>query len=82
MDDKKIEIIEKATQVFLKYGIKSVTMDDMARELVMSKKTIYQYFKDKNELVEQIISFKTQFDQIKCECVKKKLKMQYMKFFK
>ena len=70
MDEKKIEIIEKATAVFLKYGIKSVTMDDMARELVMSKKTLYQYFEDKNDLVEQIILVKTEFDRSQCECAK------------
>lgn len=33
------------------YGIKSITMDDIAKHLSMSKKTIYQYFKDKNEIV-------------------------------
>lgn len=67
---KKLEIIEKATHVFLKYGIKSVTMDDMARELVVSKKTLYQYFKDKNDLVKQIITLKTELDQEQCETVK------------
>ena len=71
MDSKKIEILEKATQVFLKYGIKSVTMDDMARELAMSKKTLYNYFSDKNDLVVQIITMKTQYDQQKCQAVKK-----------
>ena len=33
------------------YGFKRVTMDDIARELAISKKTIYQFFKDKNEIV-------------------------------
>jgi TetR/AcrR family transcriptional regulator, cholesterol catabolism regulator len=81
MDDKKIEIIEKATLVFLKYGIKSITMDDMARELVMSKKTIYQYFKDKNDLVKEIITFKTIFDQTKCECVKEEAENAIQELF-
>ena len=49
MEDKKLEILEKAAIVFLKYGIKSVTMDDMARELVMSKKTLYQYCSSDSE---------------------------------
>lgn len=35
----------------MRFGIKSVTMDDLARELAISKKTIYQFFKDKNEVV-------------------------------
>lgn len=71
MDLKKIEILEKATSIFLRFGIKSVTMDDMARELGMSKKTLYNYFNDKNDLVVQIITAKTQYDQFKCDAVKK-----------
>ena len=35
----------------MRYGFKRVTMDDIAREMAISKKTIYQYFKDKNEIV-------------------------------
>ena len=66
MEDKKLEILEKAAIVFLKYGIKSVTMDDMARELVMSKKTLYQYFKDKNDLVETIVKARINFDEKQC----------------
>jgi len=37
--------------MFSKYGIKSVTMDDIAKDLGMSKKTIYQFFRDKDEVV-------------------------------
>lgn len=69
MDPKKLEILEKATGVFLKYGIKSVTMDDMAYELGISKKTLYVHFKDKSDLVEQIIAAKTAFDRQQCEVV-------------
>lgn len=39
----------------MKYGIKSVTMDDVSRELGISKKTLYQYVSDKNELVEKVV---------------------------
>lgn len=39
----------------MKYGIKSVTMDDIARELGISKKTLYQYVDDKNDLVAKVI---------------------------
>lgn len=49
------EIVEKVEQVFMRYGIKSVTMDDLARELGHSKKTIYQFFENKDDLVEQVI---------------------------
>jgi TetR/AcrR family transcriptional regulator, cholesterol catabolism regulator len=44
-------IIKTALDLFRRYGIKSVTVDDIAREAGMSKKTIYQYFKEKDELV-------------------------------
>ncbi len=40
--------------MFFRFGIKHVTMDDIAKELGMSKKTIYQYFKEKDDLVNQL----------------------------
>ena len=40
--------------MFFRYGIKHVTMDDIARELGMSKKTIYQFYKEKDDLVNQL----------------------------
>jgi AcrR family transcriptional regulator len=51
VDTKEDNIIAQVRQMYLKYGIKSVTMDDVARELGISKKTLYLFFKDKNELV-------------------------------
>jgi len=45
-------IIQKATEMFLTLGFKSVTMDDIANEMGISKKTIYQHFTNKNDLVE------------------------------
>lgn len=54
MDEKNI-IINKVKDMFLKYGIKSVTMDDISRELGVSKKTLYQHIKDKEDLVRQIV---------------------------
>lgn len=70
MDEKRLEILERASAVYMKYGIKSVTMDDLARELAISKKTIYKYFEDKNDLVRSIIELKVQMDQALClNCV-------------
>lgn len=40
--------------MFFRFGIKHVTMDDIARELGMSKKTIYQFYKEKDDLVNQL----------------------------
>ncbi len=48
------KILEGAEALFMKYGIRSVTMDDIARHLSVSKKTLYQHFADKDELVFKI----------------------------
>lgn len=66
MDEKKVEILERASVVYMKFGVKSVTMDDLARELSISKKTIYNYFNDKNDLVTSIIEMKVQIDAAVC----------------
>ena len=52
----KERIQQKAKDLFHRYGIKSITMDEIATQLGASKKTIYQYFSDKDELVDTIIS--------------------------
>jgi len=49
----KDKIISKATELFLKLGFKSVTMDDIAGEMCISKKTIYKYFCNKETLIEE-----------------------------
>jgi AcrR family transcriptional regulator len=51
----KERIRQKADELFMKYGIRSVSMDDIANALGMSKKTIYQYFVDKDELVDAVV---------------------------
>lgn len=53
MEEKELKIIEGATRVFMQYGIKSVNMDDMARHLGISKKTLYLFVNDKEELVKR-----------------------------
>jgi AcrR family transcriptional regulator len=49
----KEKIITKASDMFLKLGFKSITMDDIAGEMCISKKTIYKYFCNKEVLVEE-----------------------------
>ena len=49
----KKKILEKATDMFLHLGFKSVTMDDLANEMGISKKTIYAHFENKTKLVEE-----------------------------
>jgi len=55
MEETRKNIIKKVGILYQRYGIKSVTMDDVARHLGISKKTLYTYFKDKNELVQLIV---------------------------
>lgn len=52
----KEKIIAKASELFLKLGFKSVTMDDIAGEMCISKKTIYKYFCNKEVLIEESTS--------------------------
>jgi len=54
--DNKERIKIQATDLFMRYGIRSVSMDDIANNLGMSKKTIYQYYADKDELVDAVIN--------------------------
>lgn len=56
MDTNEGNTIERIAELFCKYGVKSVSMDDIARELGISKKTIYQYVKDKEELIEKTVN--------------------------
>lgn len=65
--DTKGRIRQAAHDLMMKYGIRSVSMDDIATTLGMSKKTIYQYFADKDELVLAIIEDTISFNQQCCE---------------
>lgn len=49
-------IINKARELFFSFGLKSVSMDDLARKAGTSKKTIYQLVADKNELVDKVVA--------------------------
>jgi TetR/AcrR family transcriptional regulator, cholesterol catabolism regulator len=57
----KARILEKSQELFFRYGIKAVTMDEIARELGISKKTIYQHFSDKDAIVNECV--KAHFEQ-------------------
>ncbi|GAB4135714.1 MAG: TetR/AcrR family transcriptional regulator [Bacteroidia bacterium] len=53
--ETKDRILQGSLELFFRFGIKSVTMDDIAKHLSMSKKTIYQFFKDKDEIVHTLM---------------------------
>lgn len=66
----KEDILKTAVELFLNYGFKSVTMDDIANAQGISKKTIYQYFENKNILVKEAVMhlFQTVSSGIKDIC--------------
>ncbi len=55
MEQREQQIIEQAGKIFMRLGVRSVNMDDIAQHLRISKKTLYQYVKDKNELVQRTV---------------------------
>jgi len=69
----KNRILEGATKLFFRFGVKSITMDSIASDLGISKKTIYQHFPDKDTLVNEVVKTFVEKD----ECQWKQLDEQY-----
>ncbi len=61
MDDKHNNFFIKVFGLYNKYGIKSVTMDDVSHELGISKKTLYECITDKSELVKHVMQMVFRF---------------------
>ncbi len=59
-------IAGKAHELFMRYGIRSVSMDEVANQLGMSKKTIYQFYTDKDALVEDVINIELSSNEKEC----------------
>jgi len=55
MEQKLNYILAKSYELFNKYGIRSITMDDVCRELGISKKTLYDYIENKEDLVRKFV---------------------------
>ncbi len=66
MDEKVDRILSESLKLFKKYGIRSISMDDLAKELGMSKKTIYQYVANKTELVEMVLNYMLEKESFLC----------------
>jgi AcrR family transcriptional regulator len=64
--EPKERIQQKAHDMFMQYGIRSVSMDDIATQLGMSKKTLYQYYADKDELVNAVLTAILEGNQSRC----------------
>ncbi len=65
MNDELTHILKKVRTLYRKFGIRSVTMDDVSHELGISKKTLYQYVRDKDELVQKVIDLEIAEHQAK-----------------
>ncbi len=72
MEEKDIKerILRGAQELFMKYGVRSVSMDDIARHLSVSKKTLYQYFADKDEIVTMVAEFHLRYEQATYESLR------------
>jgi TetR/AcrR family transcriptional regulator, cholesterol catabolism regulator len=64
--EAKGRILQKAHELFMRYGIRSVSMDDISTQLGVSKKTIYQYYSDKEELVDAVVKALLENNQQQC----------------
>jgi TetR/AcrR family transcriptional regulator, cholesterol catabolism regulator len=62
----KERILSKATDLFMRYGIRSITMDEIAAQLGISKKTIYQFFTDKDDMVAAVIDHEIGSNEMEC----------------
>ena len=65
--DTSIRIKQKAHELFWQYGLRSVSMDDIATSLGISKKTIYLYYADKDELVDAVVESEFKKNESICE---------------
>lgn len=57
MDELRKKIISRVCALFNKYGIRTITMDEVASELGMSKKTLYELFDDKKDMIRQVLEW-------------------------
>ena len=74
MNEDQKRILQKARDLYMRYGIKSITMDDVAKELGISKKTLYQFVTDKDDLVGKFVDFEIEKRQSQiCECFKQNI---------
>ena len=61
-------IVTKAHELFMRFGIRSISMDEIASQLGISKKTIYQSYKDKDSIVDGVVDIK--LNCMECDCSK------------
>jgi AcrR family transcriptional regulator len=60
MEKTLIDILERVRELFYKYGVRSISIDDICRDLGISKKKLYQYVSSKTELVDKLLELERQ----------------------
>jgi AcrR family transcriptional regulator len=63
-DGKYLEILSGSLDRFIEFGIRSLSMDDLARSMKISKKTLYQYVQNKEDLIRKVLSLQAQRNDI------------------
>jgi len=71
IDPKLQEILERTVELFYEFGIRNLNMDDISRSLGISKKTLYQYVKSKEDLIEKLFYY----DELKWNIEMAKMKI-------
>ncbi len=67
-------LLKNISTLFKKYGVKSVTMDDIAREFGISKKTLYQHFESKDDVIDKVVHYEFEQEMDELEKLFKKHK--------
>lgn len=60
MDKSLVDILERVRELFFKYGVRSVSIEDICRDLGISKKKLYQHVNSKNEMVAKLLELERQ----------------------
>lgn len=68
MNEDLKNLLERVKELYMRYGIKSITMDDVASRLGISKKTLYQYVTDKEDLVGKVVDLMLEVQDNDMEC--------------
>ena len=79
--DQQERIVKKAHEMFMRYGVRSISMDEIASQLGMSKKTIYHFFADKDALVDAVIDIELNNNTEECRLDKEKSENPVHEFF-
>ncbi len=66
MNEQQEKWLRRVSELFMRYGIKSVTMDDVARELGISKKTLYLFVESKDDLVVKVLERHIETEKEEC----------------